>query len=60
LMRYPYGVLKDAPPEDLRCNSLLFGKPAIASIDQDVRVNEGGHAYTDPLASSLGPAAASL
>src|ERR1019366_1366784 len=54
LMRQAHRVFDDAAPENFGCNLLLFGKPAVEPIDQDVGVNESGHAGRDPLCPILG------
>jgi hypothetical protein len=36
-----------------------FGKSAVEAANQNVRINESGHACTDPPASSLSPVLAS-
>jgi len=54
LMRQPDGVFDDAAPENLGRNLLLLCKAAVEPIDQDVGINESGHACRDPLFSILG------
>lgn len=57
LMRQTDRVFDDAAPENLRGNLLLFGKAVIEAVDQNVRVNESGHARRGPLSSNLDGAA---
>ena len=54
LVRQTHGVLNDAAPENPGCNPLLFYKPVIEPVDQDVGINESGHACRDPLFSIRG------
>jgi hypothetical protein len=47
------GILDDAAPEKAGRNLLLFGKPVIEAINQNIRVNETGHGGTGPPSSIL-------
>jgi hypothetical protein len=58
LMGQANRVFDDAAPENLGRNLLLLGKAAIEPINQDVSINESGHACRDPLFSILGREAA--
>jgi hypothetical protein len=49
LMRQAHRVFDDAAPENLGCNPLLAGKAAVKPVDQNVRIDESGHARTGPL-----------
>ena len=53
LMRNAEGLIQQAAAQNLSRNSLLLPKSRIEAINQDVRVNERGHEYTCPRASSL-------
>jgi hypothetical protein len=58
LMRQAHRIFDNAAPENFGCDPLLPWKAAIESIDQDVGINESGHADRDPLSSILGREAA--
>src|SRR5450756_2092840 len=53
LMWQTHRVFDDASPEKLGGNLLLAGKAAVEAIDQNVGINESGHADTGPLCSNL-------
>src|SRR5438034_7629346 len=40
LMRDPHRVLFDATSKNLCCDLLLFGKPAVETVDQNIGINE--------------------
>jgi hypothetical protein len=46
------GVFENPTPEDAGCDLLLFRKPIIKPVHQDVRINESGHGCKDPLLSN--------
>lgn len=52
LVRRPHRVLNNATPEDVGCHLLLVRKSVVEPVDQDIRINAGGHGRRDPLASS--------
>ena len=52
-MWYTHRVFQDAISEDLSGHLLLFWKSGVETVDQDVRINESGHACTGPPCASL-------
>ena len=52
LMRYADRVFDDAAPENFRRDLLLLREAAIEAVNQNVRINERGHACKDPLSST--------
>jgi len=52
-MRQAHRVLEDAASENLGCNLLLVSEAMIEPVNQNVGINESGHARRDPLAASL-------
>ena len=58
LVRQARGSLDDALPENLDGNLLFFGESVVEPVDQNVGINESGHARRDPLFSILGREAA--
>src|SRR5437667_5602986 len=53
LVRQANRVFEDAAPENPGCDLLLVGKAAIKPVDEDVCINESGHARRGPLFSNL-------
>ncbi len=53
LMRHPDGILNDAASEDFRRDLAFFRKPAVETINQDIGINESGHARKGPLWPNL-------
>jgi len=51
LMRYPDGIRDDTISENIRSYLLLIWKPLVKPVNQDVGINERGHACKDPLVS---------
>jgi hypothetical protein len=58
LVGQPDGIFDDAASENFGRNPLLLGEPAIEPINQDIGINESGHARRDPLFSILDHVAA--
>ena len=52
-MRQPNRIFEDAASENLSCDLLLVGKTAIEPVNQNVRINESGHARRGPLFSNF-------
>jgi hypothetical protein len=46
-------VFRDATLQNLCCDGLLFRKSTVETVDENIRVNESGHVYKDPLAAIL-------
>ena len=53
LMRQAHRIFQNAAPEKRGCNLLIVRKTAIEPVDQNVCINESGHACKDPLFSNL-------
>src|SRR6185295_8188527 len=52
LMRYPDGIGGDTISENVLGCFLFVWKPPVKTVNQDVGINESGHACRDPLAST--------
>lgn len=53
LVRYAHRIFQNAPPQNLGCGFLFLGESAVKPIDQNVCINESGHARRGPLFSNL-------
>ena len=54
-MRQAHRIFEDAASEDFSCDLLFTRKTRVETIDQNVRINESGHARRGPLVSSPSP-----